>query len=55
MKRLIRKLKYYLDRFVLLAYDADIVKAGEAETSTSDTSWYIRSVESFLKSNKKFN
>jgi putative sugar O-methyltransferase len=55
MKRLLRKLKYYLNRLFLLSYDNDIVKAGEQDTSTSDTSWYIRSVESFLKSNKNFN
>ena len=55
MQRVLRKLKHYLNRLVLSRYERVQVKAGEAETSTSDNGWYVRSIESFLKSNKKFN
>jgi len=54
MDRVINKIKHYFDRINLSKYESVIVKSGEGETSTSDNDWYIRSVESFLKYNKKF-
>jgi len=54
MSRVINKIKHYIDRFGLLKYESVIVKSGEEATSTSDNDWYIRSVESFLRYDKKF-
>jgi len=54
ISRVKNKIKHYIDRFSLLKYESIIVKSGEEATSTSDNDWYIRSVESFLRYDKKF-
>lgn len=54
IKKIFKKFSFYLDRLFLFRFEKSIVKSGEYSSSTSDNGWYIRSIEGFLKSNKKF-
>jgi putative sugar O-methyltransferase len=54
INKISNKIKHYICRLGLLRYESIIVKGGEKSTSTSDNDWYIRSVESFLRYDKKF-
>lgn len=54
MSRTLNKIKHYVERVTLLKVGNSIVKRGESSTNTSDNDWYVRSIESFLKSDKKF-
>jgi putative sugar O-methyltransferase len=54
IKKILKKFNFYLNRLLLFRFEKSIVKSGEHASSTSDNGWYIRSIEGFLKSNKKF-
>ena len=54
MSRILNKINLYAERLTLLKLGNSVVKRGESSTSTSDNDWYIRSIESFLNSDRKF-